>query len=94
MAVKGSASKEAIFNKLQEMFEGSFMADAKTLRIPMVEDGQVVEIKVTLTAAKDVLGSAPVTASAPTASTTSGALTDEERESVEQMIEKLKIRVL
>ena len=56
---KGSASKEIIFAKMQEMFAGSFMADSKTLRIPMEEDGQVVEIKVTLTAAKDVLGQAP-----------------------------------
>ena len=32
--------------------------DGKTLRIPMKENGEIVEIKVTLTAAKDVLGSA------------------------------------
>ena len=37
---KGSASKEIIFAKMQEVFAGSFMADAKTLRIPMEEDGQ------------------------------------------------------
>lgn len=37
---KGSASKEIIFAKMQEVFAGSFMADAKTLRIPMEEYGQ------------------------------------------------------
>ena len=53
---KGSASKEIIFARLLETFEGSFMQDDKVLRIPMTEAGETVEIKVTLTAAKDVLG--------------------------------------
>ena len=53
---KGSASKEIIFARLLETFEGSFMQDDKVLRIPMTESGETVEIKVTLTAAKDVLG--------------------------------------
>lgn len=54
---KGAQSKDIIWAKLLEVFPGSFMADAKTLRIPMVEDGEPVEIKVALTAAKDILGS-------------------------------------
>ena len=53
---KGAISKENIFKKILETFDGSFMQDDKICRIPMVEDGSVVEIKVTLTAAKDVLG--------------------------------------
>ena len=53
---KGAASKEAIFNKLMEIYNDAFMVDSKTLRIPMVEDGEVIEIKVALTAAKDILG--------------------------------------
>lgn len=51
---KGAASKEIIFAKLLETFEGSFMYNGgKECRIPMMEDGNEVQIKVTLTAAKD-----------------------------------------
>ena len=53
---KGSSSKEYIFNKILEVFPGAFMVDAKTARIPLVEDGEPIEIKVALTAAKDILG--------------------------------------
>ena len=54
---KGSIAKEAIFKKMLEVFPNSFMADAKTLRIPWEENGETIEIKVALTAAKDILGS-------------------------------------
>ena len=54
---KGSIVKEAIFKKMLEVFPNSFMADAKTLRIPWEENGETIEIKVALTAAKDILGS-------------------------------------
>ena len=51
---KGAASKEIIFAKLLETFEGSFMYNGgKELRIPMMEDGNEVQIKVALTAAKE-----------------------------------------
>lgn len=53
---KGSIAKEAIFKKMLEVFPNSFMADAKTLRIPWEENGETIEIKVALTAAKDILG--------------------------------------
>lgn len=53
---KGTQSKEAIFQKMLDTFSGSFMQDNKTLRIPMMEDGSLIEIKVSLTAAKDILG--------------------------------------
>ena len=53
---KGAASKERIFAKLLEVFPGSFMQDDKILRIVEQENGETVEIKVTLTAAKDILG--------------------------------------
>lgn len=54
---KGAVSKEIVTNKLLEVFEGAFIAsDGKTIRIPLVEDGATVEIKCTLTAAKDLEG--------------------------------------
>lgn len=52
MALKGTASKEFVTKQILQMFEGSFKYD-KEIRIPCYEDGQEVQIKVTLTAAKD-----------------------------------------
>ena len=61
---KGTVAKSEIFAKLKEIYPNAFMDD-KVLRVPFTEDGDIVEIKVALTAAKDVLGSG--TASAPAA---------------------------
>lgn len=56
---KGSQSKEIIKNKILEIFEGSFLYDnEKEIRIPMVENGEEIEIKVTLTCAKVNVGDA------------------------------------
>lgn len=52
--MRGQDSKKIIFDKILSTFEGSFMYNNnKELRIPMLENGERVEIKVTLTAAKD-----------------------------------------
>lgn len=49
---RGSSSKEIITQKILETFAGAFIND-KEIRIPMLEDGSEVQIKVTLTAAKE-----------------------------------------
>ena len=54
--MRGAQAKQDVFNKILEVFPGSFMQDDKILRIPMSENGETVEIKVTLTAAKDIIG--------------------------------------
>ena len=51
MAAKGSISKEIIVQKILDTFEGAFKFD-KEIRIPMIEDGAEVQIKVALTCAK------------------------------------------
>ena len=51
MAIKGQVAKDEIANKILEMFEGSFKYE-KEIRIPVMEEGQLVQIKVALTAAK------------------------------------------
>ena len=56
MAAKGSIAKVDIFKKILDTFNGSFMNGEKELRIPWMENGEQLEIKVTLTAAKDILG--------------------------------------
>lgn len=51
---KGQASKAQITNKLLEIFDGAFLYnDGKEIRVPLIEDGNEVQIKVTLTCAKD-----------------------------------------
>lgn len=53
MAVKGAQSKEQISKKILETFEGSFSYNGgKEIRIPWREDGSILQIKITLTAAK------------------------------------------
>lgn len=51
MAMKGQVAKEEITAKLLELFNGSFKYD-KEIRIPWVEDGEQIQIKCVLTAAK------------------------------------------
>ena len=56
---RGAVSKQAVIDKILEMFQGSFVY-GKELRIPMVEDGEQVEIKVTLACAKTNVGDGAV----------------------------------
>ena len=49
---RGQEEKEQIKQKIMEVFDGAF-EDGKTIRIPI----NGLEIKITLTAAKDVIGS-------------------------------------
>ena len=97
---KGAIAKKEIFDKLLTVFPGSFMADEKNLRIPYEEEGAPLEIKVTLTAAKDIIGEvikgdfdwddAPEKNQpkvAPPAAVTEP--TQEEKENVQRMLESL-----
>lgn len=53
MAAKGSILKQEIAGKILETFPGSFLYnDGKEIRINGVEEGQELQIKVTLTCAK------------------------------------------
>ena len=49
---KGSVSKEKVAQKIMEIFPEAFLYE-KELRIPMIEDGAEVQIKVALTCAKN-----------------------------------------
>ena len=51
---RGSVVKQEIANKILNTFEGSFLYnDGKEIRIPAYEEGELIEVKVTLTAAKE-----------------------------------------
>lgn len=50
---KGSIAKNEVYSKIMEIFPGSFMYnDGKELRINTKEDGEPIQIKLVLTAAK------------------------------------------
>ena len=50
---KGTVAKTIISKKILDTFEGAFpYNDGKEIRIPIEEDGEIIQIKVTLTAAK------------------------------------------
>ena len=53
MAAVGTQAKQQITQKILEVFEGSFLYDnGKEIRIPILEDGVLRQIKVSLTCAK------------------------------------------
>jgi hypothetical protein len=87
---KGTVAKSEITKKLLETFEGSFPYD-KEIRIPWVENGEQVEIKVTLTCAKTNVGNAAteVKSDIEPKETASGMITEDEKKEVVNLIEKL-----
>ena len=89
MAARGAEVKEKLTNVLTKLFPESFM-DGKILRIPMKENGEIVEIKVTLTAAKDVLGGASTEAFTSNSVTPVYEMpTDEEIEEVKKYLSSM-----
>lgn len=94
--IRGTESKGIIFNKLKEIYPNSFWEDEnKILRIPMNEGGNPIEIKVTLTAAKNILGSGAVESAFPTASEPvvekPVEMTEEEKENVATLLASLNL---
>lgn len=90
---RGSESKNIITKKILEVFPGSFQYD-KEIRIPIEENGEIVQIKVTLTAAKvNVENGGDVALPAVDKTTASLQqnldLTDEERNQVVDLVTRL-----
>ena len=56
MAARGAEAKQIITNKILQTFEGAFIYAGKEIRVPLQENGERVEIKVTLTCAKENVG--------------------------------------
>lgn len=54
MAIRGAVAKQEVIDKILQVFPNAFVHD-KTIRIPTIEDGQEIQIKLTLTAAKDLV---------------------------------------
>lgn len=88
---RGSTAKTNIGNAILQIFPGAFVdADGKTIRIPTTCEGDTIEIKITMTAAKDVVGrqTSPVVASEQ-AQPQNRAMTAEEVQEVRSLIERL-----
>lgn len=91
MAAKGSQAKTEIINKILEVFDGAFVND-KEIRIPWNEGSEVVQIKVALTCAKTNIENAGTVVSTQTkveVPVENRQITEEEKESVEAMMERL-----
>ena len=94
MAAKGTIAKENITNKILSTFAGSFIY-GKEIRIPYVENGTLVQIKVALTCAKEnVDAGADIalpgeTATVMPASDGVAEITDQEKSEVNDLISKL-----
>ena len=98
MAIKGAEAKLEITNKILELFPGSFKYD-KEIRIPVIENGEEVQIKISLTAAKvnverdggvlDFTKKTETTAQTTSASPQSLEPTEEEKNIVNDLISKL-----
>lgn len=88
---KGSFAKEAIANKIFEVFPNAFKANDKEIRIPMDDNGELVEIKLTLVCAKDIIGGGNQVQSNVTtpASAPLEPPTEEEVKEVKNLIEEL-----
>ena len=98
MAAKGAEAKLEITNKILELFPGSFKYD-KEIRIPVIENGEEVQIKVSLTAAKvnverdggvlDFTKKTETTAQTTSAAPQSFEPTEEEKNIVNDLLSKL-----
>jgi len=57
MAARGSVAKTLIGTAILQVFPGSFIdSDQKTIRIPTTCEGEPIEVKISMTAAKDIVG--------------------------------------
>lgn len=100
MALKGTILKKEITDKILATFEGSFLYnDGKEIRIPGLEDGQELQVKVALTCAKtnvfpngeNALPGEDATTEVLIPNTTQAAveITQEEKNNIKKMMEVL-----
>lgn len=93
MAARGSVAKEKLTKQILEMFSGSFMDD-KVIRVPMDDGGEIVEIKLALTCAKDILGggvASEVASKIEPAAPVSDTPTESEKASIKKLFDNWKL---
>lgn len=89
---KGSLSKTLIGTAILQVFPGSFIdSDQKTIRIPTSVEGEPLEIKITMTCAKDVIGGGQTSSETVTkqAIPQNTEMTDDEIKEVRDLVKRL-----
>lgn len=93
--MRGSLSKTLIGTAILQVFPNSFIEpDGKTIRIPTTCEGQLIEVKIQMTAAKDVVGTGNGgQASSETvtkqAAPQNAEMTDDEIKEVQELVKRL-----
>lgn len=91
---RGSLVKEEITKKILDTFDGSFRYE-KEIRIPMLENGELIQVKVTLTAAKTNVAHGEDTvvpgAATPATNSQSSELTEEEKKETADLLASLNL---
>lgn len=89
--MRGSLAKTNIGNAILQVFPGSFIdSDKKTIRIPTNCEGEPIEVKVTLTAAKDIIGGTPtIPVSENKVKPQNTEMTDSEIQEIKDLITRL-----
>lgn len=102
MGARGSQIKEEITNKILALFGDDAAVYDKTIRVRGVENGETIEVKITLTAAKDCIMTSNSAAkvqgeendfneiAVPDINDTSSAPTKEEQEKLSEYIASLE----
>lgn len=92
---RGAEAKQIITDKILQIFEGAFIYGGKEIRVPLQENGERVEIKVTLTCAKENVGgnsAFTVTESQPTQTAQASvpvAPTEQEKANIADLMSRL-----
>jgi hypothetical protein len=97
---RGQESKQIITKKILETFEGSFLYNQgmyKEIRIPIQENGEIIQIKCVLTAAKinvenagSPSGDSVVVTPAPS-NREDNFITDQEKEDTKALLKRLNL---
>lgn len=89
---RGSVAKTLIGTAILQVFPGSFIEpDGKTIRIPTICEGQPIEVKIQMTAAKDIVGGSGTSSiiENKTVQPQNTEMTPEEIEEVKRLIKNL-----
>ena len=90
--MRGSLAKTLIGTAILQVFPGSFIEpDGKTIRIPTTCEGQLIEVKIQMTAAKDIVGCGQASSVTATKQVVpqNTQMTDEEVAEVKRIISEL-----
>lgn len=96
---KGSLAKEEVYNKIKEIFPSSFMYnDGKELRINVNENGELIQLKLTLTASKTIVegdssleDDFPIPVNQKKESPASARMTEKEQEELSNLMKTLNL---